>query len=99
MVQINWTYQSKIDLEDIFEYISRDSKKYAQIQNLRILKRTQILKKLPYSGKVIVEIHREDLRELVEGNYRIIYKIVSESRVDILTVHHSLRDLNKRNKS
>ena len=65
MVQINWTYQSKIDLEDIFEYISRDSKKYAQIQTLRILKRTQILKKLPYSGKVIVEIHREDLRELV----------------------------------
>ncbi|WP_072981283.1 type II toxin-antitoxin system RelE/ParE family toxin [Leeuwenhoekiella palythoae] len=97
MVQINWTYRSKIDLEDIFDYISRDSKKYAQIQILRILKRTQILKKLPYSGKVIIEIPKDDLRELIEGNYRIIYKIVSDSRIDILTVHHSSRDLTRRN--
>lgn len=96
MVQINWTYQSKIDLEDIAEYISKDSKKYAQLQVLKIFKRTQILKKLPYSGKILIELHRNDLRELIEGNYRIIYKIVSESRIDILTIHHASRDLSKR---
>lgn len=37
------------------------------------------------------------IRELVEGNYRIIYKIVNEKRIDILTIHHSARALEKRN--
>ena len=28
------------------------------------------------------------MRELVEGNYRIIYKLVNKGRIDILTIHH-----------
>ena len=28
------------------------------------------------------------MRELVEGNYRIIYKLVDKGRIDILTIHH-----------
>jgi len=37
------------------------------------------------------------IRELIEGNYRIIYKIVNEYQIDILTIHHSARDLKRRN--
>jgi toxin ParE1/3/4 len=35
------------------------------------------------------------VRELLLGNYRIIYRIVSDFRVDILTVYHSKRILDK----
>ena len=32
------------------------------------------------------------MRELVEGNYRNIYKLVDKGRIDILTIHHRSRD-------
>jgi plasmid stabilization system protein ParE len=46
---------------------------------------------------MVAEIGNEIIRELIEGNYRIIYKIVNDSRIDILTIHHSSRDLLRRN--
>ena len=97
MVQINWTLQAASDLKDIAEYISKDSKKYAKLQVVRIRLRTKILKSQIYAGKIVSEIDRQNIRELIEGNYRIIYKIVNNSRVDILTIHHSSRDLTRRN--
>jgi len=96
MVQIKWTRQSIKDLSDIFEYISIDSKKYAKRQIVRIKVRTQILKTNPKAGKIVSELPQSDFRELIEGNYRIIYKILNDTRVDILTVHHSARDLSRR---
>lgn len=96
MVQINWTQQSISDLKDIAEYISKDSKIYAKLQVIRIKQRSKILYTQIYSGKIVPEINNKHTRELIEGNYRIIYKVVSNLRVDILTVHHSARDLSNR---
>ncbi|MCX2838762.1 type II toxin-antitoxin system RelE/ParE family toxin [Salinimicrobium sp. MT39] len=96
MVQINWTVQAREDLQSIAKYIARDSLKYARLQIIRIRLRTKILTSHIYSGKIVEEINREDIRELIEGNYRIIYRIVDQEPVDILTVHHSARDLGKR---
>ncbi len=97
MVQINWTFQATSDLKDIAEYISKDSKKYAKLQIIRIKSRTKILNSQVYSGKIVPEIDNQNIRELIEGNYRIIYKIVNPTRIDILTIHHSSRDLLRRN--
>lgn len=96
MVQINWTFQSKDDLKSITDYIAKDSKKYARLQVLRIRQRTKILTSQIYSGKIVPEMDKQNIRELIEGNYRIIYLIVNEERIDILTVHHSARDLTRR---
>ena len=97
MVQINWTFQSKGDLKSIADYISRDSKLYAKLQVVRIRNRTRILKSQIRLGKIVPEIDNKNIRELIEGRYRIIYKIVSKNRIDILTVHHSSRDLKRTN--
>lgn len=96
MVQIKWTRLAVDDLKDIYDYIAKDSIKYAKIQVIRIKTRTKILKTLPFSGKMVPEYNDERFRELIEGNYRIIYKIVDDSMVDILTIHHSARDLQGR---
>ncbi len=93
MVQINWTEQAVFDLKDIKIYISKDSKYYAQKTIASIRFRTQILKLFPESGRIIPEIEVENYRELIEGNYRIMYKIVDEYRIDILSVFHSARNL------
>lgn len=97
MVQINWTIQAKDDLKNIADYISKDSVKYAKIHVLKIRKLTEVLKTHKQIGKVVREFDEPNIRELVFRNYRIIYKIVSENRVDIITIHHSARDLSKRN--
>ena len=96
MVQLNWTFQAKDDLKSIADYISRDSKLYAKLQVVRIRNRTRILKSQIRLGKIVSEIDKKNIRELIEGRYRIIYKIVSKNRIDILTVHHSSRDLKRR---
>jgi toxin ParE1/3/4 len=67
------------------------------LQVERIKSRIKVLKTQPKSGKIVPEVNRIDIRELVYGNYRIVYKIVSQNRIDVLTIHHSARDLTTRN--
>jgi len=96
MVQIKWLPEAKSDLKEIFDYISLDSKKYAEIQVQKIKKRTAILKLQPETGKLVSEINHPDIREIVIGNYRIIYRNVSSEIVDILMIHHGARDMFRR---
>ncbi len=96
MVQINWTFQAKKDLKAIVEYISNDSVRYAKFQVAIPINRTRILKTHIRIGKIVSEINKENILELIVGNYRIIYKIVKTNRVDILTIHHSAQDLTRR---
>lgn len=45
------------------------------------------------------EIDDENVREIFEGNYRIIYRIISKDEIHILLVHHGARDLLQKIKS
>ncbi|MBO6795038.1 MAG: hypothetical protein JJ895_14095 [Balneolaceae bacterium] len=38
----------------------------------------------------------ENIREIIEGTYRIIYRIKSDTHIEILMEHHSARDLTRR---
>ena len=91
MVEVRWTVQAKDDIENIAEYIARDSEKYAEIQVQRFLEATEILTTFPKTGRIVPETDIETIRELIVGNYRIMYAVVSNTQVDILTVHHSKR--------
>ncbi len=96
MVKISWLKEARDDLKDIFDFISRDSKKYAIRQVDRIFSRTHILRTQVRAGKIVEEINNPEIREIIEGNYRIIYRIVNENSVNIIMVHHSARDLTRR---
>ena len=91
MVRINWTLQSVGDLENIYEFIFKDSPKYAKIQIIRIRDRIKLLKRHPKLGRIVPEIDKENIRELIFGNYRIIYQIKSSNLIEIITVHHSAK--------
>ena len=41
-------------------------------------------------GRVVPELSREEIRELIYGDYRVVYR-VAERRVDVLTVRHGRR--------
>ena len=96
MVQIRWLKDAKTDLKEIFNYISLDSTRYARLQVERIQQRTKILKSHPNVGKIVEETDDPKIREIIEGNYRIIYRIVNNQRIDILLVHHGAKDLKRR---
>lgn len=95
MVELNWTDNALNDLENIGQYISKDSERYAKsvIQNL--FKSTEILIKFPKAGRIVPEFKNKAIRELIRGNYRIVYRILESNRIDIITIHHSARLLKK----
>lgn len=96
MVQIVWLKDAKTDLKEIYDYISLDSKRYARLQIERIRHSIKILKTEPEIGKLVTEINQPEIREIIEGNYRIVYRIISSKYIHILMVHHSARDLRRR---
>lgn len=92
MVKVLWTEFAIEDLKSIHDYISKDSKVYASRFVEKIMSRVDQLETNPKSGRIVPEFNIETLRELIEGNYRIIYKIDS-GFVGIVRVHHSARQL------
>jgi toxin ParE1/3/4 len=93
MVRISWTDQALNDIDNIANFIEKDSLKYAKIQVNRFFEKVKVLKTHPHAGRIIPEINRENFRELIQGNYRIIYQIVSATQINILTIHHSRKIL------
>jgi addiction module RelE/StbE family toxin len=97
MVRLSWTKQAVDDLREISEYISKDSRRYAVLLIDRIKIKARMLKSQPESGRIVKEFQRPDIREILEGNYRIIYRKVNSTQIHILTVHHSARKLSSKN--
>lgn len=92
MVKIIWTEFAVDDLRSIHSFISKDSKKYADRFIDKLIARTDQLEKNPNSGRIVPEFNVETVRELIEGNYRIIYTVDHEF-VAIVRIHHSARQL------
>ena len=88
--KIYWTRQSREDLRGIRAFIARDAPATASAFVRRLRESVDRLRTFPESGQVVSELGREDIREILRGNYRIIYRCRPD-RVDILTVYHSAR--------
>lgn len=88
-VEVIWQPQSLEDISKIAEFISRDSAYYATIQTEKFFAKALTLENFPLSGRVVPELGVDDIREMIIGPYRMIYYVVSDSRLEILTVHHS----------
>jgi addiction module RelE/StbE family toxin len=94
VVKLIWTELALADLKQIHEYIARDSEKYAERQIARIIKKVEQLELQPISGRIVLEFSDPKIRELIEGSYRIIHKMETES-IFITRIHHSARILDK----
>jgi toxin ParE1/3/4 len=91
MVRLKWTPRSIQDLESIAQFISLDSIRYAKLTIKALRARAQSIKRNPAIGRVVPETNRPDIREIFQGNYRIVYWIEDRNTIHILTVHHSAR--------
>ena len=88
-MNIVWTEHAIQCLMEIEDYIAMDDPATAVVFVERLIHRTDILVDQPQAGRTVPEVPGRELRELIEGNYRIVYRIVyriNTAMVEVLTV-------------
>lgn len=87
-MNVRWTDTALQHLRGIYEYISQDSPVYARRVIDRVTARSKQIGKFPLLGGKVREYEADDIREVIERPYRIIYR-VRPNQVDILAVVHA----------
>jgi toxin ParE1/3/4 len=90
VVKLTWSPRSVGDLAEICEYIGRDSAHYSRLFAQRVITAVESLAQFPDLGRIVPEYQRPDLRELIFQNYRIVYRVRTDS-VEIAAVVHGAR--------
>jgi toxin ParE1/3/4 len=90
MPSIAWTRKSREDLRTIRDYIRLDSPQRATQFVERLIASTARLKKHPLIGELVTDLPGGDVRQILHGTYRILYR-VERSRVSVLRVYHAAR--------
>ena len=86
-MKIIWSPLAVERASEIAEYIAQDNPTVAENWVNSVFTRVEQLKKFPESGRIVPEIKINFFRELIYGNYRIIYRL-EENRISILTIRH-----------
>ena len=91
-MRVRWTDTANAHLLAIYEYIARDSTAYARRMVDRITRRSEQLADFPLSGPIVPEYESQEIRELLERPFRIIYR-VKTYQIDVLAVVHGAQML------
>lgn len=90
MGKVIWAPSALEDVNSIAEYIARDSVDRAALFAVRLIEATDRLQDFPLSGRIIPEIGEPSCREIIYGNYRIMYRLLNND-VWITGVVHGSR--------
>jgi toxin ParE1/3/4 len=93
-MKIVFSSEAKSDLIEFVRFISLDkpmaARKWANTIRQNVLK----LADFPKFGRVVPEFGEDSVREIISGQYRIVYKIDEKNEtIVIVTIHHSKRPL------
>lgn len=87
-MKVIWSPLAIDRASEIAEYISLDNPTAANSWIDNIFEKVLILKSSPKMGRKVPEINRKEIREIIFGNYRIIYRI-ERLNISILTIRHT----------
>ena len=88
-MEVIWTNQALHKLNKFADYIAQDDVLTAEKWALKLIEKTDQLNEQPESGRIVPEYNKSNLRELIFGNYRVIYRIrENENTIYIQTVWH-----------
>jgi len=90
--KVMWTESAWIDLEEVADYIAKDSPHYAAAFVREARDATGSLAYLAQRGRTVPEFNDPNIRELFVRSYRLIYQ-VTEQAVYIIGFIHGARDL------
>ncbi len=86
-MKIFWSPLAIDRASEIAEYIAQDKPSAAAKWIDTVFSRVEQLKSAPENGRLVPEIRNNQFRELIYGNYRIIYRI-EKKQISILTIRH-----------
>lgn len=93
-MKIIWTEQAVDKLEKYTDYIAYDKPEAALKWAKKIQVSVENLKNFPMLGREVPEIQRSEIRELIIGEYRVIYRLETDL-ISIITIYHSKQLLKK----
>lgn len=94
LARVQWTAPALQDLLTVTHYIKTDNPAAAHRFGSQIKAKVSRLARFPHSGRGVPECPASGLREIIVGDYRIIYRVVPDTqRVEILTVRHGAKPL------
>ena len=85
MHEIFWSENARSDIDNIHQYIAKDSIYHADAFILTIIESINALEQHPRLGRKVPEYQEENIREIICRNYRIIYHL-SNKIITIVTV-------------
>jgi toxin ParE1/3/4 len=86
-MKIIWSPLAIDRASEIAEYIDQDKPSAAEKWINTVFFKVEQLKFSPEIGRVVPEIRNDQFRELIFGNYRIVYQI-EKKQISILTIRH-----------
>ena len=89
-MKVVWTEQALRRLTEIQDFIARPNREAAARLVHRIAERGEGLSKFPEMGRMVPELPGTGLREIIEGRYRIVYRIQAKG-IQIVTVFEGHR--------
>ncbi len=92
MARVTWSDRALTDLAGIRDFIARDSPMAASALVTRIVHAVERLEDFPLMGRVVPEHGNPDLRELIVGRYRVVYRLIAR-KTEIARVQHGAMPL------
>ncbi|MGF7217117.1 plasmid stabilization system protein ParE [Spirosoma lacussanchae] len=89
-----WKDEAKEDLRDILHYLSRSPSAYVENWSDELTKKLKLLESFPEMGRKVPEKELSHLREVLVGNYRLLY-IYFHDMITIIAVRHQASQLGK----
>jgi toxin ParE1/3/4 len=86
-MRIIWSPLAVDRVAEIAEYIAVDNPNAAENWVNTVFRKVEELKEFPESGRIVPETDNKSIRELIYGNYRVVYR-VEERTLSLLTVRH-----------
>ncbi len=76
-MKVNWSPLALEKLANAAEFIALDNPSAAEQWVNDLFDKTELLSHQPKMGRIVPELQKENCRELIFGNYRIIYTIAN----------------------
>lgn len=89
--RVVWTEKARQDLREIVRYLRRYSPEAAERISQQIVEVTHRLEDFPLSGRVVPELAETGFREVIVGDYWVIYEAMEDDTVEILSIMHGRR--------
>lgn len=89
-MRILWTAAALNQLEAIRDYLARTSPEYARRIVERLVNRSEQLAAFPRSGRMVPEYEIDEVRQVIEGSYRVVY-LIKEDQIEVLAIIRTSR--------